>query len=271
MPSPEFCFVGVVVTSKGTNEMSYSVCFNSIKESLIMNVMSAQPLVLLAIAALALVTPVPIHAWQLSDLTLKRVPIPSVVRLVAAQTSTDFDHDGVPETLTLAGGRATIQTESQARWQSPQAWQVEQAQIADLNRDGVPEAALLVWRPFKPWPVDEWLPNGGRINDFHDSRGLSCHIILIGWYQNSFRERWAGSALAEPVNRFAVADLRGNGEQYLVTLEGNYDDPPSAPSKRLKVWEWNGFGFSVVSTLQGPFSLMATVQTKDGRVLILAD
>jgi len=241
------------------------------RESYIMNVMSAQTRLLIAIAALALVSPAPIHAWELKDRTLERVSLPSGTHMVVAETSADFDHDGVPETLTLTGGRAVIQTESRIRWQSPQAWQVEQAQIADLNRDGLPEAALLVWRPFKPWPVDEWLPNGGRINDFHNSRGLSCHIILIGWYRDSFRERWAGSALAEPVNRFAVADLRGNGQQYLVTLEGNYDDPSSAPSKRLKVWEWNGFGFTVVSTLQRPFSLMATVQTKDGRVLILAD
>jgi hypothetical protein len=241
------------------------------KESLIMSVMSAQPLVLLAISALALVTPVPIHAWELKDRTLEPVSLPSGTHTVAAETSADFDQDGVPETLTLTGGRAVIQTESQIRWQSPQAWQVEQAQIADLNRDGLPEAALLVWRPFKPWPVDEWLPNGGRINDFHDSRGLSCHIILIGWYQNSFRERWAGSALAEPIHSFTAADLKGSGQQYLVTLEGQYDDPPSAPSRRLKVWEWNGFGFTIVSTLEGPFSLMVTARAEDGRVLILAD
>ena len=57
--------------------------------------------------------------------------------------------------------------------------------------------------------------------------------------------------------------------QYLVTLEGEYDDPPSAPSRRLKVWEWNGFGFTVVSELEGAFSLMATAQAQDGRVLIL--
>ena len=225
---------------------------------------------LLAIATLVLITPVPIHAWQLNDAILKRVPIPSGARPVAAETSADFDGDGLPEMLVLTRGRAAIQTGSQIRWQSPGPWQVQQAMLADLNRDGFPEAALLVWRPFKPWLVDAWLPNGGRINNFHDSRGLSCHIILIGWYQNSFRERWAGSALAEPINRFAVADLRRNGQQYLITLEGEYDDPPSAPSRQLKVWEWNGFGFTVVSELEGPFSLMAIARAEDGRVLILA-
>ena len=236
-----------------------------------MNAMNSRILLILIIVALALVSPAPLHAWQLEDLTLKRVPIPSARRVVAAETSTDFDRDGVLETLTLKGGRAAIQSGSQIRWQSPQAWSVEQVQVADLNRDGLPEAALLVWRPFKPWPVDEWLPNGGRINSFHDSNSRSCHIILIGWEQESFRELWAGSALAQPVQRFAAVDLRGDGKQYLVTLEGEYDDPPSASSRRLKIWEWNGFGFTVVNELDDSFSLMVPAQTEDGRVLLLMD
>lgn len=235
-----------------------------------MSMMPRRIFLLLSSAALALVTPVPIHTWELHDAVLERVSLPSGTHRVPAETSADFDRDGVPEMLVLTKGRAAIQNGGQIRWQSPQTWQVRQAMIADLNHDGLPEAALLVWRTFKAWPVDAWLPNGGRINNFHDSRGLSCHIILIGWYQDSFRERWAGSALAEPVNRFAVADLSGNGQQYLVTLEGEYDDPPTASSRQLKVWEWNGFGFTVVSEVRGPFSLIATAQAEDGRVLILA-
>jgi|SRR5688572_3794266 len=236
-----------------------------------MNMMPRRTSLLLAVAALALVTPVPIWAWELHDTALERVSVPSGAHIVAAETSADFDQDGLRETLTLTAGHAAIKTGDEVRWQSPEKWQIRQAQITDLNGDGSPEAALLVWRPFKPWPVDAWLPNGGRINDFHDSRGLSCHIILIGWYQDSFRERWAGSALAEPVNHFAVADLRGDGQQYLITLEGKYDDLPSTPSRNLKVWEWNGFGFTVVSTLPGSFSLMAIAQMQDGRILILSD
>jgi hypothetical protein len=232
--------------------------------------MPPRTFLLIAIAALALITPVPLQGWELHERALERVALPSGTDMVAAETSADLDGDGIPEMLELSGGNAAIQTRDQIRWQSPGSWQVRQAMMADLNRDGVPEAVLLVWRPFKPWPVDAWLPSGGRLNDFHDSRGLSCHIILIGWYRNSFRERWAGSALAEPVDLFTVADLTGDGKEYLVTLEGKYDDPPSAPSKRLKVWEWNGFGFSVVSEVPGPFSLIATAQAEGGHALILA-
>ncbi len=232
--------------------------------------MSGRALLLLTVAALALVSPVPIRLWQLEDSRLKRVPIPSTLDLVAAETSADLDQDGVPETLKLTGGGATLQTGNQIRWQSPQAWRVAQARIADLNRDGLPEAALLVWRPFKPWPVDTWLPNGGRIDSFHDSQGKSCHIILIGWKQGAFRELWAGSAMAHPVSSFAAVDLAGTGQQYLVTLEGEYDDPPSTASRRLKVWEWNGFGFTIVNELEDSFSLLVPAQMEDRQVLILA-
>jgi hypothetical protein len=225
--------------------------------------------VLLGFAAFTLVSPACIRAWQLGDSTLKAVPMPSGAHLVVAPMSADFDGDGAPDTLTLANGHAVIRSGGQIRWQSPQAWQVQQVQVADLNRDGLPEAVLLVWRPFKPWPVDTWLPSGGRIKNFHDSAGMSCHLILIGWTKNSFRERWAGSALAEPVKTFAVADLTGNGKQYLVTLESEYNDPPSTPARRLKVWEWNGFGFTVVSKKDGPFSQLAIAQADNGQMLIL--
>ena len=140
---------------------------------------------------------------------------------------------------------------------------------SDLNQDGRPEVVLLVWRLFKAWPVDQWLPSGGRINSFHDADNLSCHIILIGWHTGQFRERWAGSALAAPVKSFAIADLTGEGKQFLVTLESEYVDPPSAPARRLKVWEWNGFGFTIVSQKDGLFSHLAIVRAGDGRTFIL--
>jgi len=231
--------------------------------------MDRRTILLLALAALALVSPAQMHAWQLVDASLSEVRVPAGIQPVVTAMSADFDDDGKAETLALADGRAAIQSEDQVLWHSPQAWQVRQALIADLNQDGLPEAVLLLWRPFQPWPVDAWLPRGGRIDSFHDSSGSSCYIILIGWHKGSFRERWAGSALAEPVQRLAVADLTGSGEQFLVTLEAQYDDLPSIPARYLKVWEWNGFGFSLVSTIEGPFSQMAIARADDGPILIL--
>jgi hypothetical protein len=238
-------------------------------KSCTINVMYRRIILLLVLVVLALVSPAQMHAWQLIDSTLRQVPAPTGVQLIPTITSVDFDGDRKPEILTVVNGRASIQTGDKIRWQSPQAWQVRQALIADLNQDDRPEAVLLVWRPFEPWPVDTWLPHGGRIDSFHDSSGRSCHIILIGWYQNAFRERWAGSALTAPIKSFAAADLTGNGEQFLVTLEAQYDDSPTAPARDLKVWEWNGFGFSLVSSIEGPFSQMVVAKASGSQLLIL--
>ena len=242
----------------------------TIRESYIIIVMSSRTLLLLGVAALVLVTPISISAWRFDGRTLDRVPLPAALHLMPAAMIADFDDDGTQERLTLESGRATIWTESQKRWQSPRDWRVEDARIADLDRDGNPEVVLLVWRPFASWPVDAWLPHGGRIDNFHDSNGMSCHVILIGWKQGSYRELWAGSAMANPVNRLVVADLMGNDRQYLVTLEGEYDDSPSASSRRLKVWEWNGFGFTIVTELEDSFRFIDTAQTDGGQILILA-
>jgi hypothetical protein len=230
--------------------------------------MSRRKLLCLALFTLLLTSPAPLRVWAWTGTGLAPAPF-SRVEPLSPVASADFDGDGRPETLRLDQGRAVLLSGEQVRWESPPGWQVRQAEIADLNRDGLPEAVLLVWRPFKPWPVDQWLPSGGRIAGFHDSAGNSCHLILIGWQRSAFRERWAGSALAEPVQRFAVADLAGNGKPVLVALEAAYDESPSAPARRLKLWEWNGFGFSLIATLDGPFGQLALVRDANGRNLIL--
>ena len=112
--------------------------------------MSGRPFLLLAIVAVVLVSPAPLQAWQLDHSVLKRISIQPPLHLVVRETSADFDRDGIAETLILRESRATIQTGGQVRWQSPQTWRIEQAEITDLNHDGLPEVTLLVWRPFTP-------------------------------------------------------------------------------------------------------------------------
>jgi len=226
-------------------------------------------LAVLALAMLLQTSPAPLRALELEPAGLSPLALPAGSISIQPVDNADFNRDGSPESLHLANGRLTILSAGRPVWQSPAAWTVVQAGITDLNHDGAAEAALLVWRPFRPWPVDRWLPDGGRIAGFHDAGGDSCQIILIGWRGRAYAELWAGSALAEPVRSFAVADLNGDHIQELVTLEGNYADSRSAPARAIKIWEWNGFGFTVVSSMQGTFSTMALVQARDGRNLIL--
>jgi hypothetical protein len=129
-------------------------------------------------------------------------------------------------------------------WQSPDEWRVSEAEIADLNHDGIYEVVLLVWRAFQPWPVDEILPYGGRIESHQNHEGQSCQLILIGWQRDDYREIWAGSALANPISNVMVADLDGDGLMELAALENDYD--AKQKGGQLTIWRWIGFGFSLL-------------------------
>lgn len=210
-------------------------------------------LLLIALASLLCLSPVQVDGWVYKSGRMTRVAALPVVISKDQISSADLDVDGQSETLSLIDGRLLINNPGGKRWESPTTWSVEETFITDLNRDGWLEAVLLVRRPFAPWPVDRYLPHPGRIAGFHDSRGQSSHLILIGGRAGAFREVWAGSALAEPVLTAAAADLDGDGRQELVTLDGLYNDPPGAASRSLSIWEWNGFGFTLLARQPGRY------------------
>ena len=180
----------------------------------------------------------------------------------------DMNRDGVLEEIHWQAGKILLQQAGDTLWASPNNWQVHAAGLADLNWDGELELVLLVWRPWQPWPVDRVLPSGGRITDFQNQAGQSCHLILIGWRGNKFGERWAGSAMADPITRFAVADLDGDGKEELAALEGSYTDPPEGPARSLTIWGWNGFGFTLVDRQPGNFHHLAAYKGEAGFFLM---
>jgi len=226
-------------------------------------------LAMLVLCLLLQTSPASLRALYLESDSFSLAPLPAGAVPIKAPIEADLNHEGSAEKLALVQGRLTIFSGGQSVWQSPAGWTVVQAEFTELNKDGTPEVTLLVWRPFRPWPVDQWLPHAGRIASFQDAEGNSCQIILIGWRGHEYGEIWAGSALAEPVKSFATADLNADNIQELVTLEGSYGDSPSAPAHTLKVWGWNGFWFSVVSVMEGIFHKLALVQANAGRILIL--
>ena len=227
------------------------------------------PVLVLTLGMLIQASPASLRALELAPGGLLPVSIPARTATVFPIPQADLDGDGTAETLALTGGRLSIFSDAETVWQSPPDWQIVQAAFSDLNHDRQPEVTILLWRPFRPWPVDQWLPDGGRIAGFHNAAGQSCHLILIGWIRGGYHELWAGSAMAEPVTSFKIADLNNDTLQELVTLEGRYTDQESAPAHILKAWEWNGFGFTVVSSMYGTFSNIALVKTRAGPILIL--
>jgi len=227
------------------------------------------PFSLLALFLVMQLTPVSVHAWEFTSDVLLPVDFPTGAAPVEIPSRTDLDADGLPETLSLDGGHLAILSGAVTAWESPAGWQVVQAAFSDLDRNGTPEVTMLVWRFFQSWPVDEFLPYGGRIAGFHDGQGNSCHLILVGWIHGGFGEPWAGSAMADPVTAFAAADLDGDARQELVTLDGRYARRMSTPAQKLTVWAWNGFGFTIVSAVEGSFTSLALAREENGSTLIL--
>jgi hypothetical protein len=181
----------------------------------------------------------------------------------------DLNSDGKIERIVFIGDRVSIQAGLETLWSSPSDWKIDQAQISDLDHDGDPELTLLVWRPFAPWPIDAFLPHGGRIAGFHDAQNQSCHIILIRWVRNTFRELWAGSALAEPLLDLYAADWNGDGRQELMAVETGYDQPSMA--RALSLWEWNGFGFSLMGRRTTRIGKIEFLTNREGKPSILID
>jgi len=221
--------------------------------------------------ALALLSPTPLSLVSLHDSGLLPASYPSAARPLPPLHQADLDGDGQAEQIVLRDGRASIVHQGRTLWTSSAQWQVAQAQASDLDRDGQLELALLVWRPFAPWPIDAYIPHPGRIASFQDGQGRSCHLILIGWRREAFRELWAGSAMADPLISFSAADLDDDGYQELIALEGRYD-APSAAAGAVTLWSWNGFGFTLQArSAPGRYHGFAALHPNQGPDLLLVD
>jgi hypothetical protein len=150
-----------------------------------------------------------------------------------------------------------VQLESCPVVELPALWHVLTTLQADLTRDGKTECALLVWRPWKDWPIMRWSDTPSPIAANRDAQGDSAHIILIepavgsrpqtagGQLRFTYREVWAGSALAVPITQMTAGDVDGDGWMELVALEGDYTIGRYGAARHVAVWRWNGFGFTL--------------------------
>lgn len=201
-------------------------------------------LILTSLLAILTISPASFHLYQVDEMIQPiEVRQSSEWESVTTGSLLDFYFGNAQDCLEYHNESVKIndcQT-GEIKWQSGENWQVREAITADLNRDGKNELAMMVWRPFKPWAIDSFLPHGGRIVEFQDSHGMSCHIILVGWDGEDYRELWAGSSLIDPVFHIRAADVDQDGNQELITLEGKYDTLNQTGN--LTVWDWNSFGF----------------------------
>jgi hypothetical protein len=231
-------------------------------------------LLIICVLGLAELSPARLKSWTFADskdplYTLQEMPYPLPAKPLPPILQADLDRDGEAEQLSFESSQASLVSKDGTVWKSPDNWRVAQARLTDLDHDGQIELTMLVWRPFKPWPIDAYLPHGGRIQSFQNSQGFSCHLILVGFKGGKFRELWAGSALSEPLHSFSAADVDGDGNEELVALESDYSDPENAPARSLTFWEWNGFGFTLLKRIPGSFSDFQIEITTGGSIQIV--
>lgn len=151
----------------------------------------------------------------------------------------------------------------------PTDWEVTAAVVSQVTQDGTPEWALLVWRPWRDWPIQEWLAVPSPIRAFHDEDGRSCHLILLE--PTSGRQVWAGSALPLPLLALAVGDVDGDGQNEVVTLEGEYRTGRRGPARHVDVWRWDGFGFTLQwRSAPGWFHFLGLTDANDDGILDIA-
>ena len=60
------------------------------------------------------------------------------------------------------------------------------------------------------------------------------------------RPVWQSSNLEAPNCTLAITDYDGDGDNELLSVEGSYGRRCEIEEGRLSVWEWNGWGFSLV-------------------------
>ncbi len=209
--------------------------------------------------------------WESAQQEMVQVPVTLVNGLVSQIPADPPDNNG-ENCFELSDQKLTLyrceKNGDDDAWHSPENWKITEAMHADLNRDGTDEIALVAWRPFAPWPIDRFLPSGGRIAEFHNKDGLSAHLILMGWDGDEYRELWAGSALANPIADIRALDIDEDGYEELIALEGEYD--AAIETGNITIWQWQGFGFTLLDRIEGNYSGYA-VYEMDQLALILTN
>ncbi len=148
----------------------------------------------------------------------------------------DIDNNGLAEKYTLQDGVLTVESGTKTIWQSSDDWWVDDFFIGDADNDGISNLNLLVWkagsfgsrRPF-------WITR--------EDKSIKSHLFIFKPALDSFKPVWHSSNLDRPNYGSVLEDINGDGKNELVVSEGNYAVPGE---RRVTVWQWNGWGFSLL-------------------------
>ena len=151
--------------------------------------------------------------------------VPSWVSWRERQLSCDLDGDGRLETLELSGRRVTVRAESgQVLYESKPEWQVCDLLLGDVDRDGLSEFVMVVWRR----------GNYGSSRPFWETEPdlrMTQHLYVMGMQDGEVRPFWMGHELRAAVVEVAIDE---QGRLLLTTDDGS-----------TTVWYWDVWGFTL--------------------------
>lgn len=123
------------------------------------------------------------------------------------------------ETFALSKGRLTASEDGFSFWQSPDMWWVQDFHLADINGDHQKELIVSAWK---------------------ESAASFRHQVLVYTIRGSVVSQLVQSNAEGPACEIAAADLDGDGESEIITLNGDYTKDATCSAHTVRIWNWNG-------------------------------
>ena len=151
----------------------------------------------------------------------------------------DLDADGADELVVLVDRRAVATDGTAVLLETPEEWSVSDVLVGDIDGDGLPEVALVVWKRgsygnARPFWVEE------------DDEGYSQHIFIYRWRDGLLHPVWMSSEL--PVEGASVSLV--DGRTFLIV----------GTDGRITLWEWQGWGLALVDRDPEPGCVLARAE-----------
>lgn len=165
--------------------------------------------------------------------------VPDWVAWHDAAIAADLDGDGTDELVSLEKGTATVTDGEKALFETSAEWLVSDVLVGDIDVDGTPEVALVVWkrgsygdvRPF-------WIEA--------DEEGYSQHIFIYRWRDASLQPIWMSSKLPVEAERVSLVD----GKTFVI----------EDPGGNVTLWEWQSWGLALVGRHLEPGTVLSRTE-----------